>query len=138
RDLVSYEDFIGSILQARRKKKPFVHVSIPVCRALAAAFSFLKNPPFTRDNLLGLNQNQVCSIDAARNDFGFSPRGLREGLTQTFSAAQKSAAETDTLEHGSNRGRIEQGRQNVAIVGLGKMGLLHASILSILPWAQVV
>src|SRR5205807_3636301 len=70
RDLVSYEDFIGSILQARRKKKPFVHVSIPVCRALAAAFSFLKNPPFTRDNLLGLNQNQVCSIDAARNDFG--------------------------------------------------------------------
>ena len=139
RDLVSYEDFIGSILQARRKKKPFVHVSIPVCRALAAAFSFLKNPPFTRDNLLGLNQNQVCSIDAARNDFGFSPRGLREGLTQTFSPAQRSAAETELIAHGSDRAtRKEQAIQSVAIIGLGKMGLLHASILSVLPSARIV
>ncbi|PYU17855.1 MAG: hypothetical protein DMG32_27020, partial [Acidobacteria bacterium] len=94
RDLVSYEDFISAILQARKKKKPFVQVSLPVCGALAAAFSFLKNPPFTRDNVLGLNQNQVCRIDAARDDFGFSPRGLREGLMQTFSAAQSSAAGT--------------------------------------------
>jgi predicted dehydrogenase/nucleoside-diphosphate-sugar epimerase len=139
RDLVGYEDFVDSILRARGKKKPFVHLSLPVCRALASAFSFLKNPPFTRDNVLGLNQHQVCSIDAARNDFGFSPRGLREGLTQTFSATEKSAAETDTIQRGSNSGsRIEQGTQNVAIVGLGKMGLLHASILNILPSAQVV
>jgi predicted dehydrogenase/nucleoside-diphosphate-sugar epimerase len=139
RDLVSYEDFIGSILHARRKKKPFVHVSLPVCRALAAAFSFLKNPPFTRDNVLGLNQNQVCTNDAARNDFGFSPRGLREGLSQTFSAAGRSAAETEAIEHGSNRGiQKEQATQNVAIIGLGKMGLLHASILSVLPSARIV
>jgi predicted dehydrogenase/nucleoside-diphosphate-sugar epimerase len=139
RDLVSYEDFIGSILQARRKKKPFVYLSLPVCRALAAAFSFLKNPPFTRDNVLGLNQNQVCSIDAARNDFGFSPRGLREGLTQTFSATERSAAGTEVLQDGGNKAiRKEQATQNVAIIGLGKMGLLHASILSILPSARIV
>jgi predicted dehydrogenase len=139
RDLVSYEDFIGSILRARRKKKPFVHLSLPVCRALAAAFSFLKNPPFTRDNVLGLNQNQVCSIDASRNDFGFSPRGLREGLTQTFSAAERPGAESEVLGHGSNGGsRKEQATQNVAIIGLGKMGLLHASILSVLPSARLV
>jgi predicted dehydrogenase/nucleoside-diphosphate-sugar epimerase len=139
RDLVSYEDFIGSILHARRKKKPFVHVSLPVCRALAAAFSFLKNPPFTRDNVLGLNQNQVCSIDAARNDFGFSPRGLREGLSQTFSAAGRSAAETEAIERGRNRGiQKEPATQDVAIIGLGKMGLLHASILSVLPSARIV
>jgi uncharacterized protein YbjT (DUF2867 family) len=85
RDLVSYEDFIGSILQARGKKKPFVTVPLPLCRALATAFSFLKNPPFTRDNVLGLNQNQACSIDSARRDFGFNPQGLQEGLSQTFS-----------------------------------------------------
>src|SRR5438445_4020741 len=139
RDLVSYEDFIRSILHARRKKKPFVYLSLPVCRAFAAAFSFLKNPPFTRDNVLGLNQNQVCRIDAARDDFGFSPRGLREGLMQTFSAAQSSAAGTEVVEHGSTRGvRKEQATQNVAIVGLGKMGLLHASILSVLPSARIV
>jgi predicted dehydrogenase/nucleoside-diphosphate-sugar epimerase len=139
RDLVSYEDFIGSILQARRKKKPFVYLGLPVCRALAAAFSFLKNPPFTRDNVLGLNQNQVCSIDAARNDFGFSPRGLREGLVQTFSAAGSATAGAETLVRGGNGGmRKEQATQNVAIIGLGKMGLLHASILSVLPAARVV
>jgi predicted dehydrogenase/nucleoside-diphosphate-sugar epimerase len=139
RDLVSYEDFIGSILQARKKKKPFVQVSLPVCRALAAAFSFLKNPPFTRDNVMGLNQNQVCSIDAARNDFGFSPRGLREGLTQTFSATQSSLPPTKILEQGEKqRAGKEQAVQNVAIIGLGKMGLLHGSILSMLPSARIV
>ena len=139
RDLVSYEDFIGSILQARKKKKPFVYLSLPVCRALAAAFSFLKNPPFTRDNVLGLNQNQVCSIDAARTDFGFNPRGLREGLMQTFSAAQNATAGTEVLEQGNGRGaRKEQATQNVAIIGLGKMGLLHASMLSVLPSTRVV
>ena len=139
RDLVSYEDFIGSILQARRKKKPFVYLSLPVCRALAAAFSFLKNPPFTRDNVMGLNQNQVCSVDAARNDFGFSPRGLREGLVQTFSDTQSATTGAETLVRGGSGGiRKEQATQNVAIVGLGKMGLLHASILSVLPAARVV
>jgi NADH dehydrogenase len=90
RDLVSYEDFIRSILHARGKKKPLVNVSLPVCRALAAAFSFLKNPPFTRDNVLGLNQNQVCSIDSARSEFGFNPRSLQEGLSQTFSRSYSS------------------------------------------------
>jgi len=139
RDLVSYEDFIRSILHTRRKKRAFVSVPLPMCRALAAAFSLLKNPPFTRDNILGLNQNQVCSIDAARKDFGFSPRGLREGLSQTFSAAQASAAETKAIEHRSNQEtRKEQATQNVAIIGLGKMGLLHASILSVLSSARIV
>lgn len=88
RDLVSYEDFIRSILHVRGQKKPFVNVSLPMCRVLAAAFSFLKNPPFTRDNVLGLNQNPVCSIDSARSEFGFNPRGLQEGLSQTFSRSQ--------------------------------------------------
>lgn len=94
RDLVSYEDFIRAILDARRKKKPFVNVPLPVCRALAAAFSFLKNPPFTRDNVWGLSQNQACSIDSARSDFGFSPRGLHEGLSQTFSRSCTAEAQT--------------------------------------------
>jgi nucleoside-diphosphate-sugar epimerase len=85
RDLVSYEEFVRSILQAQRRKKPFVYVSLPMCRFLAIAFSFLKNPPFTKDNVLGLNQNQVCSIDSARDDFGFNPRGLKEGLSEMFS-----------------------------------------------------
>lgn len=91
RDLVTYEDFIRSILDARHKKKPFIYLSLPICRVLAAAFSFLKNPPFTRDNVLGLNQNQVCNIDSAYSDFGFAPRGLRDGLFQTFSAPESSA-----------------------------------------------
>ena len=139
RDLVSYEDFISSLLDARKKKKPFVYLSLPVCRALAAAFSFLKNPPFTRDNVLGLNQNQVCSIGAARDDFGFSPRGLREGLMQTFSAIQTSAATAQVSgKNDSTAARKGEATQNVAIVGLGKMGLLHASILSILPSARLV
>lgn len=96
RDLVSYEDFIRFILLARGKKKPFVYVPLPVCRALAAAFSFLKNPPFTRDNVLGLNQDQMCNIDPARSDFGFSPRGLQEGLAQTFSIS--NTADTNILD----------------------------------------
>jgi nucleoside-diphosphate-sugar epimerase len=82
-DLVTYDEFLRYILQARGKKKPLVHLPLPVCRCLAAAFSFMKHPPFTRDNLLGLTQNDVCNISHAQSDFKFSPRGLREGLFQT-------------------------------------------------------
>lgn len=131
RDLVSYEDFIRSILQARRKKKPLVYVPISVCRALAAAVSVLKNPPFTRDNVLGLNQNQVCSISEARSDFGFSPRGLREGLSQTFS-------DSDAGTQPKGVAMKEQRRLDVAIIGLGKMGILHGSMLSVIPSARLV
>ncbi len=118
RDLVSYEDFLRLILQARGKKKFFVHIPLPVCYLLAATFSVLKNPPFTRDNVLGLNQNQVCDITPARTDFGFNPVGLREGLVQTFAAA---AQETIAQARKAVRGAKEP-RQKVAIVGLGKMG----------------
>ncbi len=134
RDLVTYEDFVRSILDARRTKKLFVHIPLPVCHLLAAAFSILKNPPFTRDNVLGLNQNQVCNIAAGRNDFGFRPIGLREGLRQTFSASQHPSS--GRARNSERRG--EESIQKVAIIGLGKMGLLHASILNILPSVRIV
>ncbi len=134
RDLVSYEDFISLILGARGKRKPFVRVSLPVCQLLAGMFSVLKNPPFTHDNVMGLNQNQVCNIEAARSDFGFNPRGLREGLRQTFAASAESSTAPVRMQTPTKERPI----QNVAIIGLGKMGLLHSAILSVLPSARIV
>lgn len=133
RDLVSYEDFVRSILQMRRIKKPLVHIPLPVCHILAATFGILKNPPFTRDNVLGLNQNQTCNIAAARNDFGFQPVDLREGLRQTF-----STCEHELLAQTRNDNRSRGEPQKVAVVGLGKMGILHASILNILPSVRII
>ena len=61
------------------------HSPLRFCFPLARILSFfLKNPPVTVDNLVGLRQMTAPDIAAAQRDFGFVPRTLAEGLHQTF------------------------------------------------------
>jgi hypothetical protein len=47
-------------------------------------------------------------------------------------------AKIEELGERSNQMRDKQGLQNVAIIDMGKMGLLHASILYVLSSARIV
>jgi nucleoside-diphosphate-sugar epimerase len=85
RDAIPFNDFLRGILQAQGKRKPLVHIPLSVCFPIARVLSFfLKNPPVTVDNLVGLRQMTAPDIAAAERDFGFAPRTLAEGLHQTF------------------------------------------------------
>ncbi len=79
-------------------------IHIPVWIGLLASKFFLilkmKNPPFYPDNILGSTQDTNCDVSLYVNKFGFTPRNF-----------------------GVNT------KLKVLIVGLGKIGLLHLSIL---------
>jgi nucleoside-diphosphate-sugar epimerase len=90
RDAITFNDFLRGILEAQGKKKALIHIPLWACFPLARVLSFfLKNPPVTVDNLVGLRQMTAPDIAAAERDFGFAPRTLAEGLHHTFCQAPR-------------------------------------------------
>jgi len=88
RDVITFNDFLREVLRAQGKRKPLVHVPLWVCFPAAHVLSFfLKNPPVTVDNLVGLRQMTAPDITAAERDFGFAPRTFAKGLQETFGQA---------------------------------------------------
>ena len=111
-DKITFKNFIKEILYVRDVEKKTVHVPFSIVYVAISFLSlFLKNPPVTKDNLLGLKQVIDMKYDLASADFGFEPLSLREGLKRTF--------------YGKNKEKV-----NVAVIGMGKMGMLHASLVN--------
>jgi nucleoside-diphosphate-sugar epimerase len=85
RDAITFNHFLRGIIQAQGKRKPLVQIPLWICFPAARVLSlFLKNPPLTVDNLMGLRQLTAPAITAAERDFGFAPRIFAEGLKETF------------------------------------------------------
>jgi nucleoside-diphosphate-sugar epimerase len=94
RDVITFNDFLRGVLEMRGSRKPLVHVPFWVCFPAARVLGlFLKNPPVTVDNLVGLKQMTAPDISAAERDFGFAPLTFREGLGRTFAATEGAATE---------------------------------------------
>jgi predicted dehydrogenase/nucleoside-diphosphate-sugar epimerase len=132
-DALEFNDFIGEILKALGKRKMRFHLPIPIALAIARVLSLLmKNPPLTPDNVTGIQTVQHVDISAAQRDFGFAPRSFAEGLREIFGGGQAKTCTT-------NRMPAEAGATNVrlAVIGLGKMGVMHASMCSAVPGVEV-
>jgi hypothetical protein len=72
-------------------RRPWI-VPVPLAPAALAAglWSMTGLPPrIRREQILRLGEDKAFSFEAARRDFGYAPRGWREGL----------AAEVDLLRH---------------------------------------
>jgi uncharacterized protein YbjT (DUF2867 family) len=72
-------------------RRPWIfHVPLAPAALAAALWSMTGLPPrIRREQVLRLCEDKAFSFDAARRDFGYRPRGWREGL----------AAEVDLLRH---------------------------------------
>lgn len=92
-DVLTFNGFLRGILRSQGKRKPLLHIPLWFCFPVARVLSlFLKNPPVTIDNLVGLRQMTAPDITAAQRDFEFAPRTFAEGLQQTFRRCQASEA----------------------------------------------
>lgn len=121
KDYVSFNQFVDCILSEKGIKKKKLHVPFWIVYSGVMILSkFVKNPPVTVDNLLGLKQEIHMDYDLASKDLGFNPFMFKDGLNKTFYDF------------------IESGKIRIAIVGLGKMGLLHASIINKINAASLV
>ena len=93
RDVITLNDFLRGVLHAQGKNKPFLHFPLWFCFPAARVMGlFLKNPPVTIDNLVGLKQMKAPDISAAENDLGFAPATFMEGLQRTFPRPGAAAA----------------------------------------------
>jgi predicted dehydrogenase/nucleoside-diphosphate-sugar epimerase len=115
---VSYNDLYVGILKYLNKKNLIIHV--PVFIGLMAGKFFeilkLKNPPFYIDNVLGSTQKTNCNSEKVIKKYGIKPREFENGLKDVFI----------------------KNNIRVGVVGLGKMGLLHLSVLSAIKEVEIV
>ena len=80
-DKLTYKEMTTAIAETMGLKRPAVHVPLffmkPIARALETVLS---NPPLTTDQLIMLQEDNVCSMGDIRDAFGIEPLAFREGL----------------------------------------------------------
>jgi NADH dehydrogenase len=94
-------------------------VNIPFVVGLVAVWLVTKiipNLPISLDNVLGSNQNTHCRPKKAISEFGVKPLSTSEGIKKYLR---------------------EDNKLRIAIVGLGKMGILHATILATMEEVKI-
>lgn len=85
---LSFKEFVDAILCALNRKKRKVRIPIPLALLGAIVVEhLLRNPPVSRDHILGIIQDTPVDIQPAVRDFGFNPIGVHEGMYRTFNAA---------------------------------------------------
>jgi uncharacterized protein YbjT (DUF2867 family) len=80
-DQLTYKEVTTLIAETMGLKRPAVHVPLfflkPVARTLETV---LANPPLTTDQLIMLQEDNVCSMRDIRDAFGIEPLAFRDGL----------------------------------------------------------
>jgi len=80
-DQLTYKEVTTAIAETMGLKRPVVHVPLffmkPVARTLE---TILANPLLTTDQLIMLQEDNVCSMRDIRDAFGIEPLSFRDGL----------------------------------------------------------
>lgn len=82
---ITLRDLAKLVLKLEGASRPFLHVPLPVCRALAEVLSrVMPNPPLTPYAVAGFTNDADLDCGLAAADFGYAPRGVRDGLAQSL------------------------------------------------------
>ena len=122
-DTVTFKQLVDTL--TRRKQgstKRKIHIPYQLALWIARIGGRLAGFPLTTDNVIGVVQETEIDLEPAIRDFGFSPTTLCEGL--------EGRGENLPGEHSDALG--------VVVVGTGRMGLVHASIINTMPEAELV
>ncbi len=117
---LTFNSLISTIQRVLGTSKKVVHVPYRLVYSGIKGMSLVTSKiPVTTDNLLGLMQETSISLTSAQEDFGFTSRSFFDGMTQSV------------------WGRRDSSKIQVGIIGLGKMGLLHASLVNHMDSTQL-
>ncbi len=82
-DRLTYEEVTRAIADALGVKRPVVHLPMIVIRSVARiAESVLPKPPVTTEQLIMLQEDNVCEMTDIRESFGVEPAEFRTGLAR--------------------------------------------------------
>ena len=117
REEITYNEYYTLIIKQLGKEKKLIHIPVFLGMILGKLFTlFFKNPPFYIDNVLGSTQPTYCDPTILLNKYSYNPISFSEGIKKIL------------VPH----------KLNIAIIGLGKMGMLHLSILNLIPEVKIV
>jgi nucleoside-diphosphate-sugar epimerase/predicted dehydrogenase len=117
---ITFDQLVRLIQKEVGIVKPIVH--IPVLLGLPAVFlasKIIPNLPISVDNVLGSTQNTDCKPKLAIRDLGLTLLPIKDGVKKYLSNP------TTVVKH-------------IVMVGLGKMGIMHSTVLSVIPGAKIV
>ena len=78
---LTYEEVTVAIAEAMGVKRPVLHIPLFFMKAMARVLeTVLPKPPVTSDQLIMLQEDNVCSMRDIRDAFGIEPVKFREGL----------------------------------------------------------
>lgn len=73
------------ILRQRGRRRPIVHLPLPLCRGLAVLGErLLRHPPLTLYGISRIEAEANPDNSEARRDLGYNPIGVREGLQRCY------------------------------------------------------
>ncbi|HPD61589.1 MAG TPA: hypothetical protein PKV48_07525, partial [Thermodesulfobacteriota bacterium] len=82
---ISIWDLGHLILKHMGKRKIFMPIPVWICRLLAVGMKVvMKKPPLTWNVIAGITQDANLDSSSAREDIGYNPIGIREGLKKYF------------------------------------------------------
>jgi NADH dehydrogenase len=106
KDSISMRDLAHLILAQRGRDRPFVHVPVFLCRALAFVMErVMSRPPLTSSALAGIVNDADLDPASAMRELGYQPLGVREGFARCFpSSAPHSHGPSASLAASTSRG----------------------------------
>lgn len=85
---LTYEEVTKAIAEAMGIKRPMLHMPMFFMRTMAkAAEAVLTKPPITTEQLLLLQEDNICDPHTIREVFGVEPVGFSEGLRKFIRSA---------------------------------------------------
>jgi nucleoside-diphosphate-sugar epimerase len=92
-EAISMRELAELLLLHHDRPRPFVHVPVWACRALAAVLSAaMKRPPLTENAIAGVINDADLDPTSAMTDLGYAPLGVRAGFRRCYPLAAAAAA----------------------------------------------
>jgi nucleoside-diphosphate-sugar epimerase len=89
---ISIRDLAELILRHRGEHRRFIHVPVPVCRAIAAVAGVLQRRPLlTESTIAGIIHDADLDPEEATRDLGYRPLGVRAGFQHCFPLPARDA-----------------------------------------------
>lgn len=118
--MVTFDQLIGLIEKELKVSKPIFHLPVWIGLPLVYLFGkLMPRLPVTVDNVLGSTQNTHCDPKPAIKELGLKPISTRAGVKKYL-------------------GQKKEDKLRIAVVGLGKMGIMHASLLNTMREVRIV
>jgi nucleoside-diphosphate-sugar epimerase len=91
-EAISMRELADLLLLHHARPRPFVHVPVWLCQALALLLALvMKRPPLTSSAIAGVVNDANLDPSEAMRDLGYAPLGVREGFRRCFPPAAHAA-----------------------------------------------